>query len=178
MALFREQADVSVRPAVAEDDVAVASVQLTTWAATHAHTLGPDVLASLDPEAFRERWSAAITAPPTGLHRVLVACQGATVVGFAAIAPAGDEPGASVGELLALEVRPDHQRGGHGSRLLAAAVDHFRSVDMDQVVAWVLDGDTAREQFLTAAGFGSDGAWRELATGPRTVREHQWSAGL
>lgn len=184
MTLFRETADVSVRPAVAGDEDAIATIQVDAWRRSHGDLLA-GALDVLDVDAMRAQWAAAVTTPPAG-HRVLVACAGATVVGFASVAPvpatrAGDAPG---GILLALEVAPDHQRAGHGSRLLAAAVDLLREDGADQLQTWVLDGDTAREQFLTGAGLGPDDTARELASdtlpdGTRvTVREHRWWASI
>ncbi|GAA2728401.1 GNAT family N-acetyltransferase [Cellulomonas aerilata] len=196
MALFREQADVSVRPAVPGDEVAITDVQLAAWRATHADVVGAEVLAGLDPSALHERWRAAIVRPPTPEHRVLTACEGATVVGFAAVAPLpaapGPPPAGPGGELVALEVAPGSRRTGHASRLLAAVVDGLRQDGGEHLVAWVLDGDTARGQFLRSAGLGPDGAVRQLATGmvvdrsapdgspavERTVSEHRWSAAI
>lgn len=174
MSLFRESADVSVRPAVAEDDVLLAGLQLRAWSATHQETLGRAVLDALDAMAFRSAWAAAITSPPSRRHHVLVACEGARVVGFAALS--SDDDG--LGELVALEVDPPSRRFGHGSRLLAAAVDHLRQDGATEIDAWVLDGDAGREEFLRSAGLGPDGAQRELATGPRTVSEHRWHAAI
>lgn len=181
MALFRETADVSVRPATPGDEVAITRTQLRAWRTSHADVLGEAVLEQLDAAAVQEQWAQAISAPPTGGHRVLVACDGPRVVGFAASAPVED--GA---ELVALEVDPDHQRGGHGSRLLAACVDLARETGAGHVRTWVLDGDTAREQFLGAAGLGPDGSRRELAsggpdvdgTGPRSVVERRWAGEI
>lgn len=184
MTLFRETADVSVRPAVPGDAPAVAAVQVAAWRGAHAALLG-GALDVLDTDAMTRQWAEAIAAPPAG-HRVLVACAGATVVGFASVAPvpsadATQPPG---GVLLALEVLPDHQRAGHGSRLLAACVDLLREDGADQVQTWVLDGDAARAQFLGGAGLGPDETVRELASGPlpdgseRTVREHRWWATI
>jgi GNAT superfamily N-acetyltransferase len=196
MALFREQADVSVRPAVPGDEDPVTDVQLGSWRATHADVVGADVLAGLDRDAVRSRWAQAITRPPGPGYRVLVACEGATVVGLAAVAPVPapeDSPlAAPGGELLALEVAPASRRTGHASRLLAAVVDGLREDGADHLLAWVLDGDAARAQFLRSAGLAPDGAVRELASGPvpdesapdgspavvRTVVEHRWSATL
>ncbi len=185
MALFAESADVSVRPAVAGDEVTITEIQLAAWRSGHADVLGADALDSLDASAFRARWATAIVRPPGAAYRVLVACEGATVVGFAAVRPLpADEstPGALPGgELLALEVATAAQRTGHGSRLLAAAVDLLRQDGVNYLVAWVLDGDAARAQFLQASGLGPDNTVRELATGPtpdRTVSEHRWSAEL
>ena len=71
MALFRETADVSVRPAVAGDESAVTDVQVASWRATGV--LGEGVLEALDVPAMRERWASAITSPPGPGFAVLVA---------------------------------------------------------------------------------------------------------
>ncbi|WP_396043996.1 GNAT family N-acetyltransferase [Cellulomonas sp. P22] len=188
MAMFSEHADVSVRPAVPGDELAITDVQLAAWRSVHTPEIGAEVLAGLDGSAIAERWARAITAPPGPGYRVLVACDGPDVVGFAAVAPLPapedaplDAPG---GEILSLEVAPVVQRSGHGSRLLAAAVDLLREDGATYARTWVLDGDTGRAQFLSSAGFGSEDVVRELATGtgpdgkPRTVAEHRWSATI
>lgn len=177
MALFREPADVSVRPATPEDEPALVRVQLRAWRHSHGEVLGADWLDAVDVAAMREQWAAAITAPPSPAHRVLVACDGPRVVGFAATAPA--EPADDGVEVLSLEVDPDHQRGGHGSRLLAACVDLARADGAAHVLTWVLDGDPARERFLAGSGLGPDGAERTLATGPDgAVHERRWAAEI
>lgn len=173
MALFREQADVSVRPATREDAPLVARIQLAAWRDTHAETLA-GALAELDESAFEPGWTEAITAPPSRAHRVLVACAGARVVGFVAVRPAAED----TGEVVALEVLPAEQRSGHGSRLLAAAVDTMREDGARAMTAWVLDGDEARGQFYSGAGLGPDGRVRELAAGHDAVHEHRWVAEL
>jgi GNAT superfamily N-acetyltransferase len=185
MALFREQADVSVRPAVAGDEQPIADIQLEAWRTAHVDVLGETVLAALDRDAFAAGWTTAITAPPGGGHRVLVACDGPHVVGFVAIRPlraitpdATPDVPSTAGEIVALEVHPSVQRGGHGSRLLAAAVDLLREDGLVHVATWVLDGDPAREQFLADAGLGPDGATRTLATGVREVVERRWVAEI
>ncbi|GIG21879.1 hypothetical protein Cch01nite_26030 [Cellulomonas chitinilytica] len=186
MTLFRETADVSVRPAVPGDETAVVDVQLAAW--RHTGLLGPAVLDLVDPAAMTAQWARAITTPPAAGYRVLVACRGADVVGVASVAPVPapedrpfDAPG---GVILALEVAPDSQQRGHGSRLLAAVVDLLRQDGADQVHTWVLDGDEARARFLGGAGLGPDGGTRDLATGAMpdgseaTVTERRWSASI
>ncbi|MCP2263871.1 GNAT family N-acetyltransferase [Promicromonospora thailandica] len=167
MALFRETADVSVRPAVAGDESAVTDVQVSSWRATGV--LGEGVIQALDVPAMRDRWASAITAPPGPGFAVLVALDGPDVVGFAAVSP---------GQVLSLEVLPEAQRAGHGSRLLAAAVDRLRADGSETVTTWALADDTARAAFLAASGLGEDGRSRTLATGPREVVEHRWSAQI
>jgi ribosomal protein S18 acetylase RimI-like enzyme len=181
-------ADAFVRPAVPGDEAAIAAVQLGAWRAAYAGTLGEGALAMLDEAAVVERWRAAIAAPPTAAFHVLVATAGRRLVGFVSIAPVAAPPNAANqapgGVLLALEVAPDDQRAGHGSRLLAAAVDTLRADGADQVIAWVADGDGPRAQFLASAGLAPDGAVRELASGPgpdgedTVLRERRWGAAI
>lgn len=184
MPLFSETSDVSVRPAVAGDEQVIAQVQLAAWRDTHADVFGA-ALDDLDADAVAAGWRESIAAPPGPGYRVLVAMDGPTVVGFAAVAPVaapeGEAPG---GVLVALEVTPAAQRGGHGSRLLAAVVDLLREDGADQLHTWVLDGDDARARFLSESGLGPDDVVREVVTGElpdgthRTVNEHRWSAGI
>ncbi|GIG27961.1 GNAT family N-acetyltransferase [Cellulomonas marina] len=185
-------ADVSVRPAVPGDEVALVRVQVAAWRTTHDEVLGPDVLDRLDEDLMREQWAAAVAAPPAGGFRVLVACDGPRVVGLVSLGLVPDEPGPAAppgrgapgGVVLALEVEPGHRRAGHGSRLLAAAVDTLRADGADQVHTWVLDGDEGRRSFLHGAGLGPEGVHRTLASGTapdgteRTVREERWAATI
>jgi GNAT superfamily N-acetyltransferase len=179
-------ADVSVRPAVPGDETRIAAIQLAAWRAAHVDVLGEVVLDSLDEQAFVEQWRQAVTNTPGPGYHVLVACDGPRVVGVASVAPvaAADPLQAPGGIVLALEVDPPDQRVGHGSRLLAAAVDLLRADGADQVQTWVVDGDTAREHFLSGAGLGPDGRTRRLATGPgpddeaHVVTEARWYASI
>jgi GNAT superfamily N-acetyltransferase len=174
MALFTSSdgasADVSVRPAVPGDEDAVTRVQIAAWRVAPA--LGDAVVDLVDDAAVRARGTDAVTAPPGPGFAVLVALAGPSIVGVGAVAP---------GQLLALEVDPGHRKAGHGSRLLAAAVDRLRADGAEEVVTWVLEDDTARERFLGEAGLGPDGTERALAVGVddeggRTAVERRWSA--
>ncbi len=181
-------ADVSVRPAVAGDETAIAAVQLDAWRASYTDTLGEGALAMLDEVAVVDRWRAAIGTPPGRGFHVLVALAGRRLVGFVSIAPVPAPPNAADqtpgGVLLALEVAPDDRRAGHGSRLLAAAVDTLRADGADQVITWVAQGDDARELFLAGAGLLPDGAERELSSGPGpdgdrvVLTEYRWGASI
>ena len=175
MALFHDQADVSVRPAIPGDELAMVAVQLRAWRSGLGEIV-PELLERLDVPAMTAQWAAAIAAPPTASHRVLVALDGARVVGLAAILPVDDGV-----EIMALEVEPEHRRGGHGSRLLAACVDLARQDDAEHVSTWVLQGDEHRRQFLGSAGLGPDGATRTLVEADdehASLVEHRWFAEI
>jgi GNAT superfamily N-acetyltransferase len=164
-----------VRPARPEDAGEIARIQLATWRVAYRRILPRHVLDNLDEAFLARRWSAAVQEPPSGAHRVLVAVEQAEqsyLVGFAASGPADGEAlapgepadalGPDVAAVTDLLVEPRWGRRGHGSRLLAAAVDLWREDGMSRAVAWAFDGDEATRTFLTSTGWEPDGAARAL----------------
>jgi GNAT superfamily N-acetyltransferase len=153
-------ADVSVRPARATDAEAAARAQLASWAEDGVIPAG--VLAAASVSELAAAWAEAIVRPPSSRHRVLVAVDAEVVVGVAATAP-HDDPDADPrdeGALMALTVAPVARGRGHGSRLLAAAVDTLRDAGFGTAYAWV--PDERGLDFLVQAGWAEDGARRTL----------------
>jgi GNAT superfamily N-acetyltransferase len=165
-------ADVSVRPARPEDAERVARVQLLTWRTAYGSFLPEEALAVPEEQAAA-LWLRAVELPPSPRHRLLVALDGTDLVGFAASGPAEDDDldPATTAEITTLLVEPRWGRRGHGSRLVAATVDHWRQDDVATAVSWVWERDTASRAFLVSAGWGPDGAARGLDTGPRVERQ-------
>jgi GNAT superfamily N-acetyltransferase len=169
-------ADVSVRPAVPDDVAELGRIQVETWRTAYADVLPRPVLDDLSVEAAAASWSAAITTPPSGSHHVLVALEQQWRVGFVAVGPADDleptdpDPQTTLGVAVLL-VEPRWGRRGHGSRLLAAAVDHARADGMTRAVMWIPEADTASRDFLISAGWSPDGLARGLDTGAGELRE-------
>ena len=167
-------ADASVRMARQSDAPAVGLVQATVWREVYAAVLPAEVLETFEPQSFASVWRQSLASPPPGVYRLLAACAGDQVVGFAAIGPSQD-PDASpgTGELSALGVHPQARRVGHGSRLLNAAVDTLRGAGADRLHTWVLASDEATRAFLLDAGLNPDGAFRDRVVSPdgETARE-------
>lgn len=163
-------ADASVRTARVTDAPAVGLVQALVWQEAFAGVLPAEALEQFEGPAFAAAWRRSLEDPPSPVHRLLVACAGAQVVGFAAIAPTAES---GVGELLVLGVHPDARRAGHGSRLLNAAADTLRAHDRTELHAWVPAADEPTRAFLSASGLGPDGAWRDRVVDPEgaTLRE-------
>jgi GNAT superfamily N-acetyltransferase len=172
-------ADVSVRPARPADAERVARLQLSTWRTAYADLLPPDAL-EVPEEQVAALWLRAVEVPPSPQHRVLVAMERDELVGFAALAPAEDDglDPATTAEVAALLVEPRWGRRGHGSRLLAAAVDTWRVDGVRTAVLWAWERDTATRSFLTSAGWALDGAARGLDTGPRVQRQVRMHVSL
>ena len=158
--------DASVRPARKSDAAALAAVTLASWREQYAAVL-PAAASALDEAALVERWTQALGAADGST--VYVACAGDDVVGLAVVAPASDPDldadASGAAEVAEVVVRPEATREGHGSRLLAAAVDHARGQGRTSVVVWCGTGDDARRAFLESAGLAPDGATRTLDDG-------------
>jgi ribosomal protein S18 acetylase RimI-like enzyme len=169
-------ADVSVRVAWADDAPGIAALQVRAWRREYDGLLPADVLEALDPEQFAAQWQASLGKPKDARNRVLVALERNTVRGFAVTGPATDpdtDPVAD-GEIVELTVDPEQTRHGHGSRLVQACADTLRADRFTRALVWLNSTDDARRAFLTEAGFGPDGAHRELDLhGDGTVRVKQ-----
>ena len=171
-------ADVSARLAWPDDAAAIVRIQLAAWRASFAHLIPADELDALDPAELTERWVTTITKPQDARLRVLVALERADVRGFALVHPSFDPDSDRVadGEVGEFVVDAEHQRAGHGSRLLQAAMDTLAADRFTRAVWWVNAADDALRAFVTESGWAADGAHRELgsATGAtiKQVRLH------
>jgi GNAT superfamily N-acetyltransferase len=172
-------ADRSVRTAWVADAVAIGQVQARAWRAAYEPLLPAHLLDGLNADELGGTWAEAIRRPPSARHRVLVALDRATVVGFAALCPAEDPDADPVAdaEMSVLAVDPEHVGRGHGSRLLSAVADTCRADRFSRLTTWVLVGDDPLRRFLESAGWAADGAHREVAVGEddppvRQVRVH------
>ncbi len=169
----------TVRLARTSDVDDVAAVQIAAWRADYTDVLPADVLAALDPGDISLEWARSLLM--SGPQRLLVAIGGSgTAVGYAAVGPSADpDATATTGEIHALEVHPDHRGAGHGSRLLAACVDHLRDSGSHSAVTWVLLADERRRSFFIATGWGPDSAYRDLSPGDdSTLRQVRLATDL
>jgi len=130
-----------------------------------APTVGPG--AAGEPEVRRADYRAPTVGPgAAGGPEV----RRSDLVGFAATGPADEAAlapgeaalGPDVAAITELLVEPRWGRRGHGSRLLAAAVDLWRSDGFATALAWVYEQDPATRAFLTSSGWAPDGASRAL----------------
>ena len=158
-------ADVSARAARPADAELIARVQLATWQT--AYPFLPDDVLALPLDQAAAVWLHAVEEPPTPRHRLMVALDGEALVGFAASGPPEDDDAdhGQTAELATLLVEPRWGRRGHGSRLLAAAVEGWRRDGVTTAVIWLWQRDTVSRGFFTSAGWELDGAARGLDTG-------------
>jgi GNAT superfamily N-acetyltransferase len=186
-AWMERMATAAVRPATSEDVDEIVRIQADTWTAAYAGLVPEAALAQLRSPAARAAWAAAV-ATGDG-HHVLVATEGAWVVGFCAAAPAVAPDGAVAptgptlgpeawAELGALLVEPRWGRRGHGGRLLATAAAALRDGGARYGLAWLPEADTASRGFYERAGWTTDGTVRVLDTGEGQLREVRVTGSL
>jgi GNAT superfamily N-acetyltransferase len=152
-----------VRPAAPADAVAIAAVQAAAWTQDYSDLLPADILATYTGAGSAAVWERAISAPGDPTGRVLVAHDGAVIVGFLAWTEAVDPDLSDRDvEIVEFAVSPDQRGKGHGSRLLAAWADLARASFAGVGVTW-LPAASGAADFLLGAGFVADGASREVA---------------
>lgn len=104
---------------------------------------------------------------------VLVAKDGARVVGFAGYGPYRDDTLPGTGELYALYVLKDYYGTGAGPALLRAAL--ARLAGYPRVALWVLKGNARAIRFYQKHGFAADGAEQSITLGrPNTLLRMIW----
>jgi GNAT superfamily N-acetyltransferase len=154
-----------VRRARLADAEAFAAVQHRGWARASEH----DVLPPPPPlEEMRQAWERSITVPPSARHHSWVAVDraaaGEVVRGIAASTPASDPDldAEHCVDVVVLTVDPAVRGRGHGSRLIAAAMDVAVDEGALEAVAWVAVDDDSTRRFLQSCGWAADGAFRTL----------------
>jgi len=113
------------------------------------------------------------------------------VVGFAASGPADDTALAPDEDHTALDkafeatvaitdvlVEPRWGRRGHGSRLLAASVDLWRTDGFTTALAWTFVDDRVTRRFLESSGWAPDGVGRSLDVDDLLVPQIRWHVSL
>ena len=189
MPLFSENADVSVRPAIRGDEHAIARIQVEAWRLSHAEVLGQGALDLLDAAAIEAQWASAVTAPPGAGYRVLVACDGPTVVGVVSVAPVPapedrpfDAPG---GAILALEVEPAHAARAATARgcsrppsTRCARTAPTRCTRGCSTATTRARSSSRRPVSVPTTSSASSSPARMPDGSTRTVTEHRWSASI
>ncbi len=124
------------------------------------HRGKPDQLSPLpaaDPRA--EYWGVILERTRDFGSRLVVAERDRRIVGFACFGPANGVVGR--GELYAMNVHPDHWRGGFGSSLLDSASEQLVQMELPHALLWTGERNTRARAFYFVHGWQLDGTARE-----------------
>ena len=139
-----------VRTANVIDAPAIAGVHVSSWLSTYRGLLPDDFLESLSETNYTERWKRVITE---GTSKVVVAEDGADVVGFASGGRERAGEQGFEGELYAIYVLDNAQGRGFGRELVRAMVEGLRELGLGNMIIWVLrDNRPAREFYERLGG--------------------------
>ncbi|GAS98343.1 GCN5-related N-acetyltransferase [Mycolicibacterium canariasense] len=150
----------TVRIADTGDYQAVAQVHVASWQQAYRGLVADAFLESIDPELWAHRYEARSDDAST----MLLAERDQRVIGMVRFGP--DRHRAYAGEIYALYVTPGEQRGGVGSALLNAALQHL---PQPIVQLWCAAGNSQAQSFYERHGFAADGADDDYVVGECVV---------
>jgi GntR family transcriptional regulator len=145
-----------LRPASAEDAVALAAVFASAWRGGYRSIVPDDVIDALDEDDLAG-WLRTLV---TGSDQTTLVCQSPDdrVLGFVRY---GNDPGdPRDGHIYALYVDAEHSGRGYGRRLLTRALADLGLRGHDVVTLWVFEANAPARRLYESEGFRPDGAQR------------------
>jgi len=147
-----------IRSAVEEDASAIARIQVLAWRQAYAGMMPQDFLDRMDSGRRVSSWQRALSAQAPMATDVALGPAGG-VVGFCVYGPSRDAgAAAATGELVAINLLPDHWRCGLGRMMMARLLAVAAERRWQALTLWVLEANMRARQFYEAHGFAADGA--------------------
>lgn len=130
-------------------------------------------------ERSQNRWRDRLAKPVDG-EALLIATIGAQAIGLCQVYPieaAVVPPG--TGEVYVLIVHPDHERRGHGGRLLLEGLLRLRSRGCAHAILYTLENNERARRFYERQGWALDGGekFTQIPDGT-TLREVRYARSL
>ena len=161
---------VLLRPAADSDLAAVGDLHYRSRAAAYAGLVSPHALSFGAAGALGEWW-AERWRWEKDTHRLTVAVEGDTVIGFTYVGPT---PAPGVSELYAIHVDPARVGTGVGRMLMADALPYLGP----RAVLWVLEGNTRARRFYERGGWRADGETRQAPMGGEETCQVRYARSL
>jgi ribosomal protein S18 acetylase RimI-like enzyme len=162
-----------IRSATISDAQEIARVHVSSWLSTYRGLLPDDFLESLSETNYTERWKRVITE---GTSKVVVAEDGADVVGFASGGRERAGEQGFEGEIYAIYVLDNAQRRGVGRELVRAMVDGLRELRLGNMIIWVLRDNRSARDFYERLG-GAYVRAQPITIGSATLEEVSYGWG-
>ena len=165
----------SIGPAGPTDAASIGEISVLAWQAAYRGMMPDDYLDALDRDERAGRWVDTLGSPPPRTT-VLMAKDRGRAVGFVAVGPCWTDD--RLGELYAINVRPDAWGSGVGTSLLHAATSALRDVGFTEAILWVLPGNTRARRFYESHGWHDDQVQRDAEAHDIVVAEVRYRTGL
>lgn len=156
--------EITIRQALIADAAPIAAVHVAAWRQAYTGLLEPEFIESITQERRVAQWSRALSdASP---QSVFVAECERHIVGFASSGPSAHNIAPFDGELYTLYLLAEHQRGGAGTKLLAANVERLIARGFKAMLVWVLAAN--RNAIAFYEGLGAE----YIRSAPNPVDDH------
>lgn len=167
----------NIRPAIATDARAVATVHVLTWQSAYRGIIPDAYLDSISIDAREPVWAGVIDK---GSPELWVAETESQVIGWSAFGASRDaDARPRAGELEALYVLPQQWKTGTGRALWLLTRRRLIERGFTTASLWVLAENLRAINFYTAAGFAPQAASaKQITRGGRTLREIRYATEL
>jgi ribosomal protein S18 acetylase RimI-like enzyme len=174
--MVEELDEVTIRPAVDADAVAIARVHVRSWQEAYEGIVPAEHLASLDPEARAVQWTQFLRNGPRDRVRTWVAESPSGVLGFISMGPARDED-AERGdhEIYSIYLEPGAWGQGVARELLRTAISELGG--RSRLSLWVLAANDRARHFYRRNGFQADATERLEVVGGAQLLEVRYRRG-
>ena len=153
---------------------AVGAVHQRSRVAAYAGILSAETLEARSAEAFGEWWSERWKWEKD-THRLTVAEQDGTIVGFTYVGPS-ETPGAA--ELYAIHVDAGSIGTGVGRELMVNAMAQLTASGERSAVLWVLEANDRARHFYERGGWRADGETRDEPVNGEPVHQLRYRISL
>ncbi|MCW2575059.1 MAG: N-acetyltransferase [Modestobacter sp.] len=165
-----------IRAAKAEDATGIAEAHVASWQSAYRGLLPQALLDGLSIERRTAQWQRHIQSDNVNVH--VATDSGGHVGGFIATGRSRDDDAAdTVGELIAIYLRPQLWSLGVGGRLQAAGIAGL-ATRFEQATLWVLDGNARSRAFYERHGWCPDSTVKRDSIGDAEVVEVRYRRPL
>ena len=167
---------IRIRPAVAEDAMAVAQAHVRSWQVGYRGLVPADYLDALRPEDRASRYTFDQMNPDGPFTQVAI--DGDMICGHVTTGGCRDDDLPDSGEIWAIYVDPPRWGAGIGRRLITAGCARLRSQGHRRASLWVIAGNDRGRRFYELAGWYCDGAQRTDSIGGHPIHEVRYQRSL
>ncbi len=171
-------AKITIRPARAEDALAIATIHVKTWQHAYQGQIPDHYLSSLSIDTRTKTWQGWLTNPRPDTQ-VFVAEIDSKVAGFCGVGKSREaDADETSGELYAIYVDSQRMNQGLGSALIEAGVAWLKHEGFKVATLWVLDSNHKARRFYERKGWAPDGKTRTETITDFTLQEVRYAAVL
>ncbi len=104
----------------------------------------------------------------------LVAVEGGHIVGTSGFCKSRWEHYGKYGEIVSVYLLPEYMGKGYGSALLSRAAEELKKLGFQDILLWVLEGNTRAKRFYEKHGFSPTEEYMTCNIGGKELREQMY----